>query len=286
MARKFVRRPRRKRRAKRGTKRRGKSKVTFGKVARLIDKKLDLSIPDKHKIDTDFISIVDHYDSVSRVLMKEITPAFDYGDDVSERSGDVINMKRCSLQFRMRWPYSQVEIPDFQDSGSGSTTVNLFNDYPATRVYLLRVNQALGNSISDSSLGGYLKARFLEPGKWRQETQTDSGQNIVSGVNLIASTKIQPKFKNVIAATSPFTDSLGNDEPSSLVVTRCPQFTHFYLNHKISKKWTLDRSTNKPVRYKYYLYMQFGDNWRTSYDEYEGPHTIDYRSMWIYENPA
>lgn len=286
MARKFVRKRRRKGRARRGTKRRGKSKVTFGKVARLIDKKLDLAIPDKHKIDSDFISILDHYDSMSRVLMKEITPAFDYGDDVNERSGDVINMKRCSIQFRMRWPYSQVDTPDFQSSGLGSTTVNLFNDYPATRVYLLRVNQALGNAISDSSLGGYLKARFLEPGKWRQETQTDAGQNIVSGVHLVASTKIKPKFKTVTAATSPSVDSIGQDENSVLSVIRCPQFSHFYLNHKISKKWTLDRIDNKPVKYKYYLYFQFGDNWRTTYDEFEAPHTVDYRAMWIYENAA
>lgn len=252
-------------------------------VSDMLKKKLDERIEDKYKI-TDWIDIVNNYQSGEKDLLVELSPAISKGTGSSERISDKIFLKHISLMLRYRPKDQVVQIPVLPASTTGGNyplgtgECPLDSNLPDVEVFLVKINRALNDA---AEVYQALRVKFRQAGLWKQEMDQNVGQNAVRSVKLCEKVKMKRRSRFATWIRS------SNDPPDDETgyMTACITAESYKnVHHGVYKKVLLEDGPGNPQNFTYFLYFQFGNKFPTSYITDLGPRMLNYRIRWVYED--
>ena len=243
----------------------------------IVHKQLDLAIEDKFLLDAAYTAAHANYSPVTRTLLREITPTITQGDQVDQRQGNKVKMKRMTMQIRMKMnAYNHIRTVGTVPWVSAE---NIFRDTGNVRVFVIRVVAELGTAVLPVVIEGAMASKYNLPGSFRQDYALSGGKSVMPGISVIGRTTLKKKWRTAIC---PVNDT--GATPMQTHILNVPQYDHTYLNCKLDDEFTYTLGNN-PIKHKYYVYAQFYDNWRNAvWDVPIAPAIFDIRNIWIYED--
>lgn len=254
----------------------GRRAMTKQAVANLIDKKLDARIEDKYLLDVNYTSLrtgdADN-DSTHFGYLRDITPSIPKGTDENNRVGDNVFMKFMSIQ-------TVLKGHNFA-AGVTLAETNALNLFPAgipVDCHLFRIISGEIPTVADMS------ATYRREGLWPQDVvQDDDEIKQKLKIQKIKSFRLKAQYRTIF----------GNQEDTSTgtpvvdcVAYSVPQMTFHTENVSIKQKWLINDTTNFPMKYSYYLYVDYKPQaWRQHYDtQLLSMPDLDIRFRWVYED--
>lgn len=277
--------PRRKRRKNKRPKRLNKSQ--FKQISLLIDKKIDLSVEDKFKLDSSFTdNSASGWDATTKTMFLNMTPTIAVGTAESQRIGLKVKMKQMRIQIRMLPSFYSTLTNTENTTDNLSITRNLFRNFPPVNVYFVSIPRETHETTSNAELRAALKIKFKPSGYYRQDFLSSTEQKTVKAIKLISKCQLKQKFKNLSVYSPTFPILGGGDSGDGVQVLNVPQIDNAVISHKFNQSWLFENSTNSPAKLTYYLYAEFSNKWyNPSYDgQIDRPTHFDTRSLFTYED--
>lgn len=266
--------------ARRKKKPRSKSKVTKKALTNGAEKEVKSIVSDQlnKKAETkylnDLLNEPTHYshispevDQVNHRALFDITPTIMNGDGYFQREGDQIDLRNYQVRMRIH-PYRTGTV-----WAQGVTPAT--NPYEETKYltcYLLRVD---ATAVINAGQVDYCIRRPME--NWMDTRQTQEREHKKAFTIVGKSFKIPIKYKYTIGLDS-------STVPAEYNVDNIPCLSYVNKTFKINKKTFFNtHSLDEPVKYKYKLFMTWGNYFRDAYEDLTFPDMYIWNS-WTFKD--
>lgn len=273
-------------------------------VKKEVKNAIEANTEDKYWNETSFTSLLSGWNGSDHSILHNLTPLIaniTHGDDVDQRQGNKINLKYLRMYIRHQPARYGVQMSI--DSTTPTYTRNPIPDIPDVKVFIVKLNNELVSNISDSQLRAILKTRFRPYGSSWIDTAQSSGRAGLKGLTVIAKCEIKNKYKTLfgdytrqdqygsVQLPTSIMDgaiTLSETYAPSLTVLNIPQQSNKTLmvaSKAFKQKIELNATSNYPIKYQYYMYVQFSDDYQNlTYNPVNMPNEFECRCQLVYEN--
>lgn len=276
--------------------RRRKVQVTPGLknvMNKMILKKLDQQIEDKYKLDTVVNEHSTNFDAVSKSMVFNVSPHIENGTEVDQRLGNKVRLKYLRTFFQ--YLPAKGGQHGVVDSSSPAYTENWVAQRPDITVYFLKINSEMIQNMTEGELRTACNAKFRSIGHCWQDFSQSSGKQAVSAIKLLEKFKMPSNYRQIVCPFLPLnsTGTIGSNDftltpvyQASATVIQCPQYSyHNMLCSKVAQKIEIDDSSNNPIKYQYWYFVQLGNGYNNNdYNPISQPESLTTRNVWVYED--